>query len=129
MGITNISYRLGYATLHQAKYDKAAMLLAESLEIYRARSDHLSVAACLAGFAALWRIQGLAEPAVRLLASVEAMLQSSHRTFPWPIDRIEYERSVAAVRAQLDEPSFNAAWEAGSTMTLEQAIEYALKEK
>jgi hypothetical protein len=32
------------------------------------------------------------------------------------------------VRAQLDEATFNAAWEEGRAMTLEQAIEYALGE-
>jgi hypothetical protein len=34
----------------------------------------------------------------------------------------------AALRAQLDEAAFNAAWAEGRTMTLEQAIEYALGE-
>jgi hypothetical protein len=38
-----------------------------------------------------------------------------------------YERAVAIVRAQLDEATFAAAWAAGRTMTLEQAIAYALE--
>jgi hypothetical protein len=35
---------------------------------------------------------------------------------------------LAAVRAQLDEATFVAAWADGRTMTLEQAIGYALED-
>jgi predicted neutral ceramidase superfamily lipid hydrolase len=44
-----------------------------------------------------------------------------------PADRREYDRILAAVRAQLDEATFNAAWAEGRKMTLEQAIEYVLE--
>jgi hypothetical protein len=36
---------------------------------------------------------------------------------------------VAAVRTQLDERTFTAAWAAGQALTLEQAIAYALGEE
>jgi DNA-binding NarL/FixJ family response regulator len=39
-----------------------------------------------------------------------------------PVERAPYERDMAAVRAQLDEASFAAAWAAGQAMTLEEAI-------
>jgi DNA-binding NarL/FixJ family response regulator len=35
---------------------------------------------------------------------------------------------LAAVRAQLDEATFNAMWNEGRAMTMEQAIEFALAE-
>ena len=38
----------------------------------------------------------------------------------------EYERGVAAVRAQLDAPAFAAAWADGRALRLEQAIAEAL---
>ena len=43
-----------------------------------------------------------------------------------PSDRAEYERDLAAARAKLSEDAFAAAWAEGRTMTLEQAVEYAL---
>ena len=43
-------------------------------------------------------------------------------------DRLEYDRYESAVRAQLDETSFTAAWAEGRMMTLEQAVAYALLE-
>ncbi|MBI1802017.1 MAG: hypothetical protein HYR71_10365 [Chloroflexi bacterium] len=39
-----------------------------------------------------------------------------------------HDNPIAALRAQLDEAAFNAAWEAGRALTLEQVIEYALAE-
>jgi hypothetical protein len=38
------------------------------------------------------------------------------------------DRNVAAVRAQLDEATFAAAWAAGRAMTMEQAVAEALEE-
>jgi hypothetical protein len=43
-------------------------------------------------------------------------------------ERAEYDRTAALVRPQLDKPTFAIAWAEGRTMTLEQAIAYALGE-
>ncbi len=37
-----------------------------------------------------------------------------------PLERTEYERDLADIRAQLGETAFAAAWAEGHTMTLEQ---------
>jgi hypothetical protein len=42
------------------------------------------------------------------------------------VDRADYDRDFAAVRAQLDEATFAAAWAAGQAMPLKQAIAEAL---
>jgi hypothetical protein len=46
----------------------------------------------------------------------------------YPHDQAEQERHINILRAQLDEATFNAAWEAGYALTLEQAIDLALEE-
>jgi len=46
----------------------------------------------------------------------------------YPHDEAEQERYLKILRAQLDEATFNAAWEAGRRLTLEQAIVLALEE-
>jgi len=43
------------------------------------------------------------------------------------LDRVEYDRDVAVVHAQLDEATFNAAWEEGQKMTKDEALDLALK--
>jgi hypothetical protein len=40
--------------------------------------------------------------------------------------RADYDRDVAAARAQLDEPAFAAAWAEGQALPLELAIGEAL---
>jgi len=42
------------------------------------------------------------------------------------IDLDQHHRTLAAVRAQLDEATFAAAWAAGRAMSLEQAVAYTL---
>jgi DNA-binding NarL/FixJ family response regulator len=44
-----------------------------------------------------------------------------------PVSRAEYERDVAAVRAQLDEATFASAWAAGRALSLDQAVAEALR--
>ena len=44
-----------------------------------------------------------------------------------PLDRMEYDRILAAVRAQLDDATFDVALAQGRMMTLDQAIEHTLE--
>jgi hypothetical protein len=43
-------------------------------------------------------------------------------------ERAEHDQSISAARATLGEEAYTAAWEEGKTMTLEQAVEFALRE-
>jgi tetratricopeptide (TPR) repeat protein len=63
--------------------------------------------------------------AARLFGAAEALRETIGAPLP-PINRADYERDVAAARAQLHEDAFAAAWAAGRAMTLEQAIAEAL---
>ena len=42
-------------------------------------------------------------------------------------DLADYRHNLIAARSQLDEAAWEAAWEAGQSMTTEQAIAYALE--
>ena len=67
---------------------------------------------------------GQPERAARLFGAAELLYEASVTRLEYP-DQVEYDRNVAAVRAQLDEATFAAAWAEGRAMTLEQAIDYA----
>ena len=45
-----------------------------------------------------------------------------------PSDLPEFNKYITDVQAQLDEPTFEAAWAEGQSMTIEEAIDYALEE-
>jgi hypothetical protein len=64
--------------------------------------------------------------AARLLGAMELpRLASDFHLTGW--ERLSYERTLAGVRAALDEEAFADAWTEGQAMTLEQAIVYALE--
>jgi non-specific serine/threonine protein kinase len=118
---------LAYVVLQRGQVERAAALCREALLINRERRDSVGLAACLAACAALAVARGQPERAARLYGSAAARLVGNvdgrHR---YPHDQAEQERHTDILRSQLDEATFNAAWEAGRALTLEQAIEYAL---
>jgi predicted ATPase/class 3 adenylate cyclase/tetratricopeptide (TPR) repeat protein len=59
-----------------------------------------------------------------LFGAVDVLLKNGKIPLS-PLDRADYDRDIAAVRAQLDEATFSKAWNKGSSMTLEQAVAFA----
>jgi hypothetical protein len=66
-----------------------------------------------------------AERAARLLGAAAAQFEAMGAAM-WPPDRLEHERTVAAVRSALSDEVVAAAWAEGQAMPLEQVITYAL---
>jgi predicted ATPase/DNA-binding SARP family transcriptional activator len=114
---------LAYVALHRGQVERAAALCRESLLTNREQRDPLGLAACLAACAALAVARGQPERAGRLYGSAAARLVGNmggrHRI---PHDQAEQERYINILRAQLDEATFNAAWQAGYALTLDQAV-------
>jgi tetratricopeptide (TPR) repeat protein len=118
-------HNLAYVALHKNDYDRGAALFAESLGLYRKIGDLNGIVICLAGMACMASAQSHSERAACLFGAHEMLLEVSDMPID-PIDRIEYDRNLAAARAQLDDAAFAAAWTAGRGLTLEQAIAEAL---
>jgi ATP/maltotriose-dependent transcriptional regulator MalT len=87
--------------------------------------DNLALFA-LAGIANIFATHGKEDQAASLLGAVNAALESdSYNTRLSPLMDV-FGKTIAAVRAQMDEEVFNAAWATGNTMSLEHAITDAL---
>jgi predicted ATPase/DNA-binding CsgD family transcriptional regulator len=117
-------HNLGPVVHRQGDYRGAAALLAESLTLsWELRNTHGS-AICLVGIAGV--IGGGAKPAdaARLLGAADALRASIGVQWE-PVDRGEFDRSVAIVRVHLDAATFAMAWAEGSAMPLEQAVAVA----
>ena len=125
MGAAWAAFRLGYVAVCRKNYTQAVARFAESLETYRESIERLGIASCLSACAEMLRAQGRQEEALRMLAFVDALLQSSQCKLRY-VESLEYERTLAAGRAQVDEATFNSAWQAGRKMTIEQAMASAL---
>ena len=126
-GIAWTQRNLGRVAHTQGEDLLAATLFTESLAAFRQLhegGDPFGINACLDGLGGIAGAQGQPERAARLFGAAQAMRGVG---LQWPIGaRVDYERDLAAVRAQLDEAPFVAAWAEGAAMTQEQAIAYAL---
>jgi len=110
----------------QGEDAQARALLQECLGLQQQLGHKGAIAQSLVGFAALAARQQRPERAVRLYGAAVALCAASD--LPMPGVRADYERDLAAARAQLDAASLAAAWAAGQAMGLEQAIAYALED-
>jgi non-specific serine/threonine protein kinase len=119
---------LGRIALHQGAYERATVCYQESLTLRQETGEKEGIATALEGLAAVTGMQGQPVNAARLYGAASSLrtLLGAPLT---PIDRPYYEQTVAALRAQLDEPAFLNAWAAGQAMTLEQAIAEAAQVK
>jgi len=101
--------------------DAAASLFGESLRLYREHGERWGVAECLHRFALLAASGERPERAVRLFGAAEALRTETSASLT-PPQRTEYERAMAGAREALGEAGFAAAWAAGVTMRLEEAV-------
>ena len=90
----------------------------EAITLAWKTGSKLNIALCLEGIAAEWATRGEPEQAARLWGAVEALRDSMGAPI-WPIERAGYERSLAAVRAQIGEQALAARWAEGRGISLE----------
>jgi predicted ATPase/DNA-binding SARP family transcriptional activator len=119
--------RLGQLAWHEGDYKDAISLCKESLRLNHEAGDPRGVMCCVAGFAAIAVAQGKFERAAKLMAAVETQLSSIGIRLLF-MDKIEYERNLTLLRTQLDQKIFHKFWAKGKTMSLDEAIAFALEE-
>ncbi len=113
---------LGILARRRHNCQQAAALYKQAMALCREMGNTRGVLECLWALGVVAATEQRYERATRRLGAVESLCEMLG-----PEDRREYEDDVRAVRAHLDEATFNAAWAEGRKMTLEEAIEYALK--
>jgi predicted ATPase len=117
---------LGQMALVQGDMGKAHALFKESLRLSWEVGERLSVVTSLEGLAGLAAAERQPERVAHLFGAAEALRQAIGALRP-PLDRAAYDQLTAAVRAALGEDAFAAAWAAGQAMSLEEALNEALK--
>jgi len=117
-----VLHNLGHVTLHEGAYAQATAYFTESLSV--TSEDPRCIINCLVGFAGIAQLTGKPERAACLFGAIAATSDTPEQWFE-PVDLVDYQRGLAAVRAQLGEEAFNAAAAEGRALTLEQAVAYA----
>ena len=117
---------LGRIALAQGASERAAACYTESLTLRQGTGEQEGIATALEGLAAVTMMQGQPVGAARLYGFAEALRTLLGAPLP-PIDRPAYQRTVAALHAQLGEPTFRSPWAAGRALTREEAIAEAVQ--
>jgi tetratricopeptide (TPR) repeat protein len=129
--IPTTMHNLGHVALAQGRVEDAKKLFVEALHLQTGYKDSVGIAECLAGLAGVAGAQKRPERAARLFGAAEALYEALG-VIPhvWPAERADYERNLGSARAQLDEATWEKAWQAGRAMLtseggMEQVIAYA----
>lgn len=126
-GVAGLLANLGFVASHEGDYDRAAALFSEALQICRALRHRLIIVALFIGLARVAVALSEQERAARLLGAAEVVL-GDLGTHLYRADRLEYEEVTATLRDRLAEADYATLTAEGRSMTLEQAIVYALRE-
>ena len=118
--IAHVYLDLGRLARTQGDTTQARTYYTQSLALVREFMGKGRFSECLEEIAGL---AATAQPvsAARLFGAAEAVRESAGIPLP-PVQRVAYERDLAAARAQLDDATFAAAWADGRALTLERAI-------
>ena len=125
-GIAGSLNNLGNLSYYQGDYDSARSFYEESMTIQRELGDRRGIAGSLEAFARLAAKNSRAEQAAALWGAAEALREQIGTPLA-PDKRETYLQEVAQARQALGEEAFSAAWAAGATMTLVQAMNHALQ--
>lgn len=117
-------YGLGCCADHAGNIEEARALLLESLRTMYELGEKTLVTDYFSAMASLARKEHRESRAVRLLASRAELRKATGSPLPdYALQSMEAE--LAELRLQLGDDKFEAAWEAGKAMSLEQAYAYA----
>ena len=99
-------------------------LLHEALRAFHDGGDPSGVADVLESLAALVRELQNAEQAVRLLGAADG-IRAALGCVRFPVRQPRYEAELSALREALSQEAFTAAWSAGASASLDDAVAYA----
>jgi hypothetical protein len=111
----------------EGHHEKASTMYRETILIWKRLGHRAAVANQFECLAFIAKAHEQPERAIQLLGAAEALreLINIHMT---DMERVEYEREVADLKANMDGKVFDSLWREGRFMTMEQALELALSE-
>ena len=126
-GMAIASGNLGHVAMHLGRLEEARVWQAESLQLFYEVGDNDGLTECLERFAMLANASASFRRAAQLFGAARVVRKEAGTSLP-PAEQAEYDRELNVTRAQLETATFDAAWQAGQAMTVEQAMELALDE-
>ncbi len=118
---------LSFIAYHRTQYQPAEQFARQALRIYREMGNEFGMVTDLAFLAGPTAALGASRRAARLMGASQALLEK-YGVQHQPSDLPEIQRYLAAVQNMIGAQDLQAAWQAGSSMTLQEVVDYALDE-
>lgn len=126
--VTNLELDTGRVFQISGENDHAAYLFKDVLQVGLHIGKKSTVTGALLGLGVVAQARGDAERAVRLIAAGESLYDRlNSRVLMDPMDQAWLDEHIEAARADLGEEKFLTVREEGKSMTVEQAVSYALE--
>jgi predicted ATPase/DNA-binding CsgD family transcriptional regulator len=120
-----VLFNLAQIAIRHGDLDRARSCLSESVRLHKDVGSQLVTNCALVGLAEVAIHEGDARRAARLFSAADA-LSEAYREVLNPPDQAEYDSSLTKTRGALTEEEFAVARSEGRSLTLEEALEYAL---
>jgi predicted ATPase len=117
-------FQLATLAFDDGRVQDALAMLKEALGINRDHDMPEGIVENLCIFAKFLAAQGRAEMAVQLMSRAEVLRDEIGGTSSWVAEM--NVKTLATIRAQLDDAAFAEAWEQGRALTVDEAIALAL---
>jgi predicted ATPase/class 3 adenylate cyclase len=122
------SNRLGFLALSQDEPDRAEELCVEAIRDLQEQAQIPGIDFALEILAGVAASRGGIRRAARLWGTVAGYRDATGA--PWiPEERAMIEEHIDAARTRLEQATWREEWEKGRSMTLDQAVDYALDEQ
>jgi tetratricopeptide (TPR) repeat protein len=110
----------------EGQYEKAKTLYRETILVWKRLGHRAAVANQFECLAFIAKASEQPDRAATLLGAAEALREKINIQMT-DMERVEYDREVADLKANMTENDFTAAWEKGRSMTMDEAVELALR--
>jgi len=121
-----LTSELGHIERRTGNMTQARSIYQKTIKDWQELGNRSAIAHQLECFALLSIADEEPQRSAKLFGAAEALRNKAQSPMA-DYERIEYDQSVAQLRTMLPEAEFNALWTEGKSMTMEQAIQFALK--
>jgi tetratricopeptide (TPR) repeat protein len=117
--------RLGFADLRAGNITQARQILAETARNFQQDGSRIGVVVSLEWMANLFIAVGKAEVAARLIGWADTTREVIGDSRP-VLEQADVDRDIATIVSRIDSAAYQEAYEQGRTMSLDEAVAYAL---
>jgi hypothetical protein len=125
--LASMQSMFAHALREHGDLDKARFYYQRTIHLWQERGHRAAVAHQLECFGLIAVAQEQPTRAVKLFSSAEALREVSN-SVRTPDEQKEFEAAIKDLQSSLYENEFKKAWEGGRSISMEQAIEFALEE-